>query len=338
MKDVKIFNFSKATDTAFVRTVIFRAREVRVPYYISRSWESGPHLAVTFDGSADDFTIEQFAARIRQEAEALPLDPDDELQVREQYRKMVNRIAVLEGKDVPEMMADHGTVEVETNGFHYHNPALTRIIHQMRFELQPVLEEVYFRLHEDGEPMPVLMPLLFHHVSETYRDEGRNKGYFSFISHVQGFLELSEKQNLPYTEADFEKRFRTHEHDIDALDAQGDPHIEHWKEVWGKISDSYKTEIHRNVDEGYLDTIRKSVDDLDAGFRNDFHQQFVHYFRRTGFLADRDATAYRFIINVLYLSLPFLKVSALKKQQFIYMSYRYTETKNARTWREEIGI
>ncbi|WP_156484870.1 hypothetical protein [Bhargavaea cecembensis] len=338
MKDVKIFNFSKATDTAFVRTVIFRARDVRVPYYISRSWESGPHLAVTFDGSADDTAIELFASGMRREAEAVQLDPRDDLQVREQYRKMVSRIAVLEEKDAPETMADHGTVKVEENRFHYHNPALTRIIHQMRFELQPVLEEVFFRLHEDGEPMPVLMPLLFHHVSETYRDQGRNKGYFSFISHVQGFLELSEKQNLPYTEADFEKRFRTHEHDIGALDAQGDPHIEQWKEVWGKISDSYKTEIHRNVDEGYLDTIRKSVDELDAGFRNDFHQQFIHYFRRTGFLADRDATAYRFIINVLYLSLPFLRVSALKKQQFIYMAYRYNETKNARTWREEIGI
>lgn len=338
MKDVKIFNFSKATDTAFVRTVIIRARDVRVPYYISRSWESGPHLAVTFDGSADDTAIEQFASGMRREAEAVQPDPRDDLQVREQYRKMVNRIAVLEEKDAPETMADHGTVKVEENRFHYHNPALTRIIHQMRFELQPVLEKVYFRLHEDGEPMPVLMPLLFHHVSETYRDQGRNKGYFSFISHVQGFLELSEKQNLPYTEADFEKRFRTHEHDIGALDAQGDPHIEQWKEVWGKISDSYKTEIHRNIDEGYLDTIRQSVDELDAGFQNDFHQQFIHYFRRTGFLADRDATAYRFIINVLYLSLPFLRVSALKKQQYIYMAYRYNETKNARTWREEIGI
>ncbi|SEJ52731.1 hypothetical protein SAMN04488127_2103 [Bhargavaea ginsengi] len=338
MKDVKIFNFSKATDTAFVRTVIFRARDVNVPYYISRSWESGPHLAVTFDGSAEDAVIRQFAAQIRREAEAIQLNPDDELQVREQYRKMVNRIAVLEKKDVPEMMADHGSVKVEANRFDYHNPTLTRIIHQMRFELQPVLEEVFFRLHEDGEAMPALMPLLFHHVSETYRDEGRNKGYFSFISHVQGFLELSEKQNLPYTEADFEKRFRTHEHDIGALDAQGDPHIERWKEVWGKISDSYKAEIHRNLDESYLDTIRKSVADLDTGFQNDFHQQFVRYFRQTGFLADMDATAYRFIVNVLYLSLPFLKVSALKKQQFIYMAYRYTETKNARTWREEIGV
>ncbi|MET3574190.1 hypothetical protein ACFFIY_11980 [Bhargavaea ullalensis] len=338
MKDVKIFNFNRAADTAFVRTLITRAREIGVPYYISRSWESGPHLTVTFDGDAEKTDLERFAGLMNVEADKIPAGAGELARIRAQYEKSAGRIALLEGKAVPAEMAGHGTVRIVDNRFDYHNPGLTRIIHDMRFELQQALEETYFRIHGDGEPATVLMPLLFHHVAETYRESGRNKGYFSFISHVQGFFELAEKQGLPYSEPDFEKQFRIHAHDISMLDAKGDPHIKHWKEVWGKISESYKSEILRHIDESYQETIRQSVGELESGFNNDFHRQFAAFFHRTGFLSNMEAINYRFMVNVLYLSLPFLKVSALKKQQFIYMAYRYNETLTSRTWREEIGI
>lgn len=56
-------------------------------------------------------------------------------------------------------------------------------------QLQPILEETYLYLYENEIKPEVMYPALFHAVSECYKVDGANKGYFSFISHVQGFLE-----------------------------------------------------------------------------------------------------------------------------------------------------
>jgi len=338
MKDIRIYNFDKSKDTDVIYSLTKYARDVK-EFYISRSWELGPHIVITFGETTSLETIEDIKQKLEQDVRMIHVSEVEQGKIRQQYMKSVEAMAALEKKDVHDGFNHHGTVVVVDNAFHYYNTQLTNLIHQMRFELQPLLTDVYWEIHGNANfPMEALSPVLFHGVSESYKKDQQNKGYFSFISHVHGFFELSKKQSLSFSEEQFEQLFQKNLPAMERATREKAELIEVWTASWKKLFDDYKSLINGQIDEAYKTNIVSSFSDLEEGFTNDFHKRFVEYAKSTDFVNDQDATIYRFVINVLYLSLPFLKISALKKQLFIYMSYRYTEESYGTNWRKEIKV
>jgi hypothetical protein len=337
MKDIRIYNFDKSKDFQLIQSIVSQMRDVK-DFYISRSWERGPHIVVTFGDSVGENLLFDFKNEIQKKVNQIHVSEKESLKIKEQYTKSLRSIAVLEQKNAIDQFNNHGDIEINETTFSYFNQDLTNIIHNMRFDLQPILQEVYFYVNDRDIQLYEFYPILFHSVSETYKEDGRNKGYFSFISHVHGFLELAAKQNLNFTENTFEEMFTNQFSKIQENENEHYEMIMKWQKTWSMIYEKYKPLIIDKVDNDYNDNIDKTIRELEKNFTNDFHKSFVMYYKDNEFISNTDATTYRFIVNVLYLSLPFLKISALKKQHLIYMSYRFTEEKYNLRWRKELGI
>ena len=337
MKDIRIYNFDRSQDFLVIQSIVSHMRDVK-EFYISRSWDRGPSVVVTFGENVDENSLLTFKSQIQNVMKKIHVSDEDSVKVKEQYMKSLRSIAELEQKNAFEQFKNHGDIEISDNTFSYFNPALTEIIHNMRFDLQPVLQEIYLYTNERDVQLYDLYPVLFHNVSELYKEGTKNKGYFSYISHVHGFLELAGKQSLNFTEDSFEEMFTNHFPKMKDNENEHFEIIMKWEEAWQLIYKKYKPLIIGNVDNEYNNNIDKTISELEQNFTNDFHERFVMYYKSTDFVSNMDATTYRFIVNVLYLSLPFLKISALKKQHLIYMSYRFTEEKYNLKWREELGV
>ncbi|HHK5554028.1 TPA: hypothetical protein ACQUHI_004316, partial [Bacillus tropicus] len=337
MKDIRIYNYKKSKDHYIIRLLREYTKDIGA-YYIARSWEHGPHIVVTFSETVPLEEILVLKNNIQQQIDQISIDPEQYEEIKSKYQKSLETIALLEKKEASNVLKEHGTVEIQENKFVYYNQELTNVIHQARIQLQPILEETYLYLYENEIKPEVMYPALFHAVSECYKVDGTNKGYFSFISHVQGFLELSKNQSLKYTESGFEMFFEKNISEVQTFANEHQDFIARWQREWQLIFESYADRIIENIDKQYLKDLETTFSELEGKFKNDFHSKFAMYAKNTNFASNQNATVYRFLINILYLSFPFLKISALKKQLFIYMAYRFTETTYNINWRKEISL
>ncbi|QAS52240.1 hypothetical protein [Halobacillus litoralis] len=336
MKGLLIFNYNAEEDARLVHklTTILACVD---RYFLSRSWEGGPHLKITFDEDTKASVIRRAKDDINQVMNEILINEELERQLIQKYERNASTLAKLENKEEASAIEEHGTIKMVDHHFFYHNREITDLFNEMRFEARALLTDLYMYIHKHNIKLSHAFPVLFHYVSEVYKEDGKNKGYFSFISHVHGFFELSKKQGLSYSEAEFEKHYQAERSSMVLFAEKHSGFINQWSTYWKKSFHKLKINIDDVIDENYLEEMEESFSSLKE-FTNDFHHRFSDYASKQGFIYDPSATAYRFLINSLYMCLPFLRVSALKKQQFIYMAYRYTEELNDVTWREQIGI
>ncbi|RLL42879.1 hypothetical protein D8M04_15130 [Oceanobacillus piezotolerans] len=337
MEILLIFNYNTQYDSDLIK---FLKKELQslTRYYLTRSWEGGPHIKVVLDNETDIYQIEKISKSLQIWMTNIPINPMAEEEIITKYKKHASVLSKLEDKEEVSTMEKHGTVRVVDDPFFYHNREITHLFHEIRFDLQDLLSELYFYLIDNKIPIQAAYPILFHYVSETYKVDGMNKGYFSFISHVHGFFELAEKQQLSYNEESFEQYYQNNKTYIDTFAKEHAAFVHKWSEKWKDIFQVIQVKVDDVTDQSYIERIRREFTSIQSNFNNDFHHRFTKYADDERFVYDQSATVYRFLINLLYMSLPFLRISALKKQQFIYMAYRYTEETYQINWREQIGI
>lgn len=336
MKNIKIYNYNKSYDKNLIKTIINKLNN-RGLYYISRSWENGPHLVITLENE-DSSYIDDVVNKLEEQLLKIPTNEVQIEIIKKQYINNHHRISRLENKACDEtLLKEHGAVEVIDNKLVYLNEGITRIIHNCRFILQPILNELYFKLENELIDMAAIMPILFYEVSECYRENNKNKGFFSYISHVQGFFELSRKQKIPYSEEIFENEYSNIIEKINLYWTFEEEFIGKWRVTWNDIMSKLKEEVPGYIDESYKNILYETFEALEKDYSNDFHKKFVEFAKKTNFIDNVDATAYRFLVNILYLSLPFLRISALKKQKYCYMAYRQTEQIYKLDWREVVS-
>ena len=325
MKNIKIYNYNKNYDNDLIKAIMNSLKNTN-EYYISRSWENGPHIIITLNNNISIQDASNIKSQIATKLAKIPIDKEYVKTIEEQYLKNQHIISKLEKKTYEEnLLKNHQTIEIVENKFNYYNDGLTNIIHSCRYMLQPLLNELYLILENKKINSSIRLPVLCYIVSECYKSDKKNKGFFSYISHVQGFFELSKKQGLPYSEEMFETIFKRSFEDMKLYHDSNDSFIEKWSIAWTEIMNKLKTEIPKYIDDNYIKNLHETFSSLEHDYDNDFHKNFVRYAKNKNFANDIEATAYRFLINILYLTFPFIKVSALKKQIYIYMSYRYTE-------------
>ncbi len=337
MKDLLIFNYNSKQDALLVRDLKWILRTVDC-YYLSRSWEGGPNIRVTFGRNTDPTKIQEIHELTKLTMKNILIDESEEKQVAEKYKKNASVLAKLEDKGQVSVMEKHGATKVIDNQFFFHNREITDLFNEIRFDLQELVMELYLYLEDNPIAAKEVFPVLFHYVSETYKVNDVNKGYFSFISHVHGFFELSVNQKLSYNESQFEENYQSQKPFLIKFEKEHTWFIQKWFNKWRELFLLLEKIVDGVIDAEYIETMKKTFASLQTNYSNDFHHHFSKYALKEGFVYDDSATAYRFLINLLYMSLPFLRVSALKKQQYIYMAYRYTEDTYNVNWREEIGV
>lgn len=344
MKNIKIYNYNKIYDKDLINIIISSLKNAG-EYYISRSWENGPQVIVTLNNNISMQEINDIKNQISIKLSEIPVDKEYLIAIKQQYLRNQQIISKLEKKACEEnTLKPHNTIEIIENEFKYFNEGFTNIIHSCRYTLQPLLNELYFILENETQlrfnlknkemNLSKILPVLCHVISECYKYDDKNKGFFSYISHVQGFFELSKKQGVPYSEELFESIFKQNFEHMKSYCSSNDAFLEKWYIAWADIMNKLKIEIPKYMNDSYIKNLFETFNALEQDYDNDFHKNFVRYAKNKDFVNDIEATAYRFLINIFYLSLPFIKVSALKKQIYIYMAYRYAEYVYDIDWRE----
>src|SRR5690625_99766 len=337
MNTLNIFNYNTNQDAYLISELTNRLlKDER--YYLTRSWEGGPHIKVVFDKELDQSKIETIKGFLKPMLAKIAIDQAEEEKLKIKYKKHASVLSKLEDKQSVSTMEKHGAVNIVDDSFFYHNREITEFFHDIRLDMQPLLTDLYLHLRDNFIPIQGAFPALFHYVSEAYKVDDMNKGYFSYISHVHGFFELATKQKLSYSEETFEKYYQSNKTYIKEFEKEYSTFIERWLTKWEELFHLIKRSLPSIIDQTYVERIKEEFNSIESNFDNDFHNRFANYAKEHDFVNNDSATAYRFLINVLYISLPFLKISALKKQQFIYMAYRYTEDKYSINWREQIGV
>lgn len=337
MNTLIIFNYNTKQDAYLINELTNRLL-INDRYYLTRSWESGPHIKVVFDRELDQLKVDTMKKALNPVLTKIAVNQAEEQKIKKKYQKHASVLSELEDKQSASTMQNHGTIRAVEDSFFYHNREITNLFHDIRFELQALLNDLYFHLRDTHIPIQGAFPALFHYVSEAYKVDGMNKGYFSYISHVHGFFELAAKQHLSYSEQTFEAYYQNNKEYIKSYEKEHNQFINTWLLKWEGIFNVIKEKIPYIIDQSYINRMKEEFSSIESHFNNEFHGRFARYAEDNDFVNNDSATAYRFLINVLYLSLPFLKISALKKQQFIYMAYRYTEEKYSINWREQIGV
>lgn len=336
MKNIKIYNYNKNNDCNII-SIIVEALQNKHEYFISRSWENGPHIIISIYDKSLNY-IEKLITDLRNEMYKEKVSEEYIEKLKKQYINNGKIISELENKGQNyNVLKEHGTIEIVDNDFNYYNTELTMAIQRSRFELQPLLNELYFILENKNISKETIMPILFHEISECYKDDNKNKGFFSYVSHVQGFFELSKNQKLPFSETKFYQMYDENFEKIDEFYHSENEFVNKWRTQWEDLMGSLKEYSERCIDDNYKQNIYEAFSKLKKQYENDFHRNFVKYANENDFVNNIDATAYRFLVNIIYLSLPFLKISALKKQKYIYMAYRYTNYIYGIDWRDIVN-
>ncbi|MFD1900436.1 hypothetical protein GQR36_11340 [Enterococcus termitis] len=108
-----------------------------------------------------------------------------------------------------------------------------------------------------------LFPLIFAKISNVYQQNGDNKGYFSFISHVHGFLELSEKQDRPYSESVFEKIYQEKQLKFEYLKKIHSKILERWANQFSQFYYDCLEQVDQLVDEAYRSELERTITELE---------------------------------------------------------------------------
>jgi hypothetical protein len=306
--------------------------------FISKSWEGGPHLQIVTRSKPTKEIISKLKKKLDQLIDQHPLEASYVKKIQNQYERNLSLLSKLENKKQIKKIREHGEVEVCPFEFFFHNQLMTQLYVGERFKLNQLLMDTKKYLITENLSEAELFPLIFAKISNVYQQNGNNKGYFSFISHVHGFFELSEKQDRPYSESVFEKIYQEKQLKFEYLKKIHSKILERWANQFSQFYYDCLEQVDQLVDEAYRSELERTITELEKNFQNDFHQNFVHYSRQKNFMENSEATAYRFTINLLYLVLPFFNISALKKQQYLYLAYREVEKEKGITWREELGL
>lgn len=331
-----IYNYDKLLEEpllSFIHTMMKKTK-----YFLSKSWEGGPHIQLVTEEKLTDSKFNQLKNHIVKLKRSHFLDEAYISRVKLQYEQNAQLLSNLENKTFVKRIRDHGEVEICLFEFDFQNAELTQLYLLERFEINQLLIDTKSYLLEKNVTEEELFPLIFAQVSEIYHDKGNNKGYFSFISHVQGFFELSDKQQMPYSEALFEEMYQKKNAGFEMIKITHSQLIKRWGEQFSKFYERCLSQIDQLVSEEYKVTLDNTIVELKNNFQNDFHKNFVSYAKQNNFMEKPEATAYRFTINLLYLTLPLFNISALKKQKYIYMAYREVEKRKGKTWKEELNI
>lgn len=337
MKQICIYNFVKSFDKEIVYRIIDLMKG-KDNYFLSRNWEGGPHVQLILSEEFTDKEIDIISEKLKIILSDKTISKELEESIKEKYEESSKILFRLENKKEKREMRNHGYVEVRDYEFYYHNNAMTSLFIEKRFELQELIIKTFLIVKRDNIDISHLFPVIFSKISDVYSIEGINKGYFSFISHVHGFFELSSKQNKDINESKFEEIYMKNIESIKENSTKYSELVEEWYESFNLIYEDIKLNLSSILDEAYKINLKETISELEIGFQNDFHKNFVKFSKNTEFMENDKVTAYRFLLNLLYLILPFFSISAYKKQQYIYMAYRIIEEKKGLTWREEIGI
>lgn len=308
------------------------------PYFVSKGWEGGPHIQLITKNKILDFEYTALENRVGRLIEENPLDKSYIEKVKKKYHQSFQLISNLESKKNERVIREHGEIDIFPYSFHFHNERITSLYVAERFRHYQLLLDTRKYLETQKVSVEELFPLIFSRVSDIYHEENNNKGYLSFVSHVQGFFELSAKQKKPYTEKSFEALYLEKQTGFKDSKQAHSQLINRWFEYFSEFYGCCLSQMDELIDDDYKAELARTIEELEKNFENDFHRNFVGYSKRNNFMENPEATAYRFTVNLLYLILPYFNISALKKQKYIYMAYREVEKNKGKTWREELNL
>lgn len=337
MKQICIYNFETKFDNQIIKDITSTVKS-NDEYFLSRNWEGGPHIQLIFSNKYTEEEIECVASKLREYMKSKTMPKEQEALIKNKYEKYFANLALLENKKEIRSVKDHGLVEIRPYDFFYQNQNMTTMYIKKRFEIQSLLLETFELINSENLNPIHIFSSIFSRISNIYNEDGKNKGYFSFISHVHGFFELSKKENRNISEEIFEDIFKENIEIIQDTQVHHFKTIEKWSNTFEIIYKDLYEDVNNLVDSSYQKSIEDSINALNEQFNNDFHKNFVKYSQDKNFTENKKATAYRLLINLLYLTLPLFKISAYKKQQCIYFAYRLVEESRGITWREEIGL
>lgn len=307
-------------------------------YFVSKSWEGGPHIQLITKNKILNSEYIDLKKRVCHLIEEKPLDKSYIEKVKKKYNQSFQLISNLENKKNERVIRDHGEMEVYPFLFHFHNERITNLYVNERFRHYQLLLDTRKYIETQNVSVEELFPLIFSRISDIYHKENNNKGYLSFVSHVQGFFELSEKQKKPYTEKSFETLYLDKEPGFEVTEKVHSQLINRWVKYFSEFYGRCLSQMDEVLDNNYKVELNRTIEELEKNFENVFHRNFVRYSKSNNFMENPEATAYRFTVNLLYLILPYFNISALKKQKYIYMAYRVVEKNKGMTWREELGL
>ncbi|MGE7984979.1 hypothetical protein [Lysinibacillus fusiformis] len=307
-------------------------------YFVSKGWEGGPHIQLITKNKISQAEYDALKKRVNQLIEEQPLDKSYIDQVKKKYEQSSRLLSNLENKKNERAIREHGEMDVYPYYLPVHNERLTNLYMNERFRHYPLLLDTRKYVEAQNISVEELFPLIFSRISDVYHETNNNKGYLSFVSHVQGFFELSAKQEKPYTEKLFETFYLEKQSGFEVAEKAHSPIINRWFNYFTEFYGCCLSQVDELLDEHYKAELTHTIEELEKNFKNDFHRNFVAYSKENNFMENPEATAYRFTVNLLYLLLPYFNISALKKQKYIYMAYRIVESKKGMTWREELGL
>jgi len=307
-------------------------------YFVSKNWEGGPHIQIVSKKYPSEDMMLELKENLNGIFKLSRISKEEENKTKNIYQKGQKKMANLEQKSSVRDIRAHGIVEILEYNFFYHSKKLTELYIGERIRSHKLLMKTR-KLIEDEEVLTdMLFPVIFSKISNIYKENEKNKGYFSYVSHVQGFFELSKKQEKPFCEEQFEKVYQEKCEAMRKTKIKYLEVIEEWFDYFRGCYEAYLQQLNELVDDSYYEELSVAVSQMEGKFNNEFHKNFVRYSKEINFTRNPKATAYRITINLLYLLLPFFNISALKKQIYIYMAYRDVEEQKRLTWREELKI
>ncbi|MFJ8514977.1 hypothetical protein [Lysinibacillus xylanilyticus] len=307
-------------------------------YFVSKSWEGGPHIQLITKNKILNTEYTALEKRVCHLIKEKPLDKSYIEKVKKKYNESFQLISDLENKKNERVIREHGEMDIYPYSFHFHNERITSLYVNERFRHYQLLLDTKKYVETQNVSVEELFPLIFSRISDIYHEENNNKGYLSFVSHVQGFFELSAKQKKPYTEKSFETLYLEKQSGFEVAQQAHSQLINRWFKYFSEFYGRCLSQMDELIDDHYKAELARTIEELDKNFENDFHRNFVRYSMRNNFMENPEATAYRFTVNLLYLILPYFNISALKKQKYIYMAYRVVEKNKGMTWREELDL
>ncbi|ACA41486.1 hypothetical protein J2D69_17080 [Lysinibacillus sphaericus] len=307
-------------------------------YFVSKGWEGGPHIQLVTKNKISQSEYKTLKKRVHQLIEERPLDKSYMDQVKKKYEQSSLLISNLENKKSERAIREHGEIDIHPYFLEFHNERLTNLYMNERFRHYQLLLDTRKYIEAQNIRLDELFPLIFSRISDIYHEKNNNKGYFSFVSHVHGFFELSAKQEKPYNENLFETLYVERQLGFEIAEKAHSQLINRWYKYFSEFYGCCLSQVDELLDDHYKAELARTIEELEKNFKNDFHRNFVAYSKKNNFMEKPEATAYRFTVNLLYLLLPYFNISALKKQKYIYMAYRVVESKKGMTWREELGL
>ncbi|MEK7014719.1 hypothetical protein [Bacillus sp. FSL R9-9410] len=322
-------NVQKEFKLSFLKEIIntikeFRVKNPEVELFIFRNIENGPKINVYIYGKRDvSYTlyceVESLFQKFLKENKLKFRENSIYSTSMEELKTMNNLLTYSNYENLT--LSFECIDNIERNG-EYHSDEEKEFVNKWLLENGTLIEDTINFVIEEEPYKKILFAVLLFKIISSKLDRKSLRGYLSFKSHYEGFINYKEYEMKGYAEK-FKKYYDVYHQQLYSnfytFDKMKDEHMRRLLMTWANRIDKAVVDIkvlpRRKLEVDHME----SFVEMSEFHKNIFSQENIHYYVSDEF------QNYRILINLIYLLLPTLGINTIERLLGSYILIRLIE-------------